>query len=82
MQAIGSGAGRDHPKGWVRRERSPEARRLVHCHLTRAGARLLAVLDDAMDEADDRAMNGVSRAEQRRLVGILDRVRAQLKREL
>lgn len=64
--------------GWVRRERCAEDRRQVLCHLTPKGARLLAKLDSAIDRADESALRGLERSEQRRLIQLLDAVRAGL----
>ncbi len=65
-------------RGWVRRERCPEDRRQVLCHLTPKGSRLLAKLDSPMNRADESALRGLKRAEQRRLILLLDAVRAGL----
>ncbi len=65
-------------RGWVRRERCPEDRRQVICHLTRKGSRLLAKLDSPMNRADESALQGLKRSEQRQLIELLDAVRAGL----
>ncbi|NIR44569.1 MAG: MarR family transcriptional regulator [Gemmatimonadetes bacterium] len=65
-------------RGWVRRERCPEDRRQVLCYITTAGAELLGRLDGPMDEADEAALQGLSRSEQGQLIELLDRVRAGL----
>ncbi len=65
-------------RGWVRRERHPEDRRQVICHLTRKGSRLLAKLDAPMIRADESAVQGLKRSEQRQLIKLLDAVRAGL----
>lgn len=62
-------------KGWVWRERSPEDRRVVICHLAPAGGKLLARLDAPMDEADERALKPLTVTELKRLIDMLDRVR-------
>lgn len=64
--------------GWVRRERCPEDRRQVLCHLTAKGSRLLAKLDSPMDRADESALQGLKRSDQRQLITLLDAVRAGL----
>ncbi len=65
-------------RGWVRRERCPEDRRQVLCHLTPKGSRLLAKLDSPMNRADESALQGLKRSEQRQLIALLDAVRAGL----
>ncbi len=65
-------------RGWVRRERCPEDRRRVLCHLTPKGSRLLAKLDSPMNRADESALQGLKRSEQRQLIALLDAVRAGL----
>jgi len=62
-------------KGWVSRQRCPDDRRQVLCYLTEAGRQLIAGLDGAVDAADEAAMQGLTQAEQRRLIDLLDRVR-------
>ncbi len=61
-------------KDRVHRERCPEDRRLVRCHITRQGLELLSTLDDPIGAIDDEAMGMLSHAEQRRLVDLLERV--------
>ncbi len=67
-------------KGLVRRERSEEDRRLVVCSITRRGLDLLAELDDPIVRLDEEALAGLSRADQRTLVGLLDRIRERARR--
>jgi len=62
-------------KGLVRRERSVEDRRQVFCHLTEAGAELLAALDGPVDELDDLLMRGLDDGEVQTLIAMLDRLR-------
>lgn len=63
-------------RGWVRRERSAGDRRQVLCYLSDEGQRLLSELDECMNRADQEALSGLSEAEQRELVRLLDQVRA------
>lgn len=65
-------------RGWVRRERCPDDRRQVLCHLTAKGSRLLAKLDSPIRHADESAVQGLTRSEQRQLIKLLDAVRAGL----
>jgi DNA-binding MarR family transcriptional regulator len=64
---------------WVRRERSADDRREVRCYVTPDGVRLLARIDKVVDEADNAAVRGLSRAEGRELIRLLDKVRAGLR---
>ncbi len=63
-------------KGLVERERSNDDRRLVVCRITKAGLALLADLDDPMDALDDASFSGLSKADLKSLIRLLDRVRA------
>jgi DNA-binding MarR family transcriptional regulator len=63
-------------KGYVRRERSGEDRRLVHARVTPAALELLAALDADVDAADEAAMTALSPAQVRQLVRLLHRVRS------
>lgn len=65
-------------RGWVMRQRSPEDRRQVLCKLTARGGQLLATLDDPMNTADEAAMDGLTGAQQRELIGLLELVRRGL----
>ncbi len=65
-------------RGWVRRERSVEDRREVRCFISSEGGRLLARLDEVANRADDAAVLGLSKAEGRELIRLLDKVRASL----
>jgi DNA-binding MarR family transcriptional regulator len=60
---------------WVKRERSADDRREVRCYLTPRGGRLLERLEEVADEADNAAVRGLTRAEGRELVRLLDKVR-------
>lgn len=62
-------------KGLVSRERCADDRRQVLCSITPAGMRLLAALDAPIDAADEALLGGLSDAEVRRLIGLLDRLR-------
>ncbi len=63
-------------KNWIRRVRSTDDRREVRCHLTRGGKRLVDSLDTVVDTVDARAIGTLSKAEQRRLIELLDKVQA------
>lgn len=63
-------------KRLVRRERCLHDRRQVFCHITDEGLALLATLDAPVDEADDAAMSGLTRAETKTLIALLDKIRA------
>jgi MarR family transcriptional regulator, organic hydroperoxide resistance regulator len=62
--------------GWVTRERSPTDRREVHCRISPVGLSLLDRLDATVDEADRRAMGSLDDSRLRRLIALLDEVRA------
>jgi len=63
----------------VLRERGEEDRRQVLCRIAPAGLKLLAGMDEAVDGSDAGAMAGLSAAEQKQLIRLMDRVRAGLK---
>ncbi len=63
-------------KDWIRRVRSTEDRREVRCHLTREGNRLVDSLDAVVDKVDAHGIGALSKAEQHRLIELLDKVRA------
>lgn len=65
-------------RGWVQRERSADDRREVRCYVTPEGVRLLARIDKVADEADAAAVRGLSKAEGRELIHLLDKVRSGL----
>jgi DNA-binding MarR family transcriptional regulator len=62
-------------KGLVRRERSSEDRRMVHCWIAGQGLELLAALDPGVDELDEEIAGALGAAEIDRLVEMLERVR-------
>jgi DNA-binding MarR family transcriptional regulator len=64
-------------KRLVRRERCPEDRRQVLCSITRDGLELLAELDQPIRKIGLRGMEPLTIAEQRALITMLERVRAQ-----
>ena len=64
-------------KRLVRRERCPEDRRQVLCWITKDGVDLLANLDKPISAAGVHGMKPLSVAEQRSLIEMLERVRAQ-----
>ena len=61
-------------KDFVRRERCPEDRRLVRCHITRPGLQLLGKLDTAVDAIDASRLEMLSPQEQHQLVHLLERI--------
>jgi DNA-binding MarR family transcriptional regulator len=63
-------------EGWVTRERCPTDRREVHCRITAVGLGLLGRLDGTIDEADRRALGSLEEAKLRRLIALLDEIRA------
>ena len=63
-------------KALVRRQRPAEDRRQVMCRITPSGLRLLAGLDVRLQRADESALGMLSRRELRRLIALLDRIRA------
>ena len=63
-------------KALVRRQRRAEDRRQVMCRITPAGLRLLTGLDAGLQQADESALGMLSRRELRRLIALLDRIRA------
>lgn len=62
-------------KHLVRRERSPDDRRLVHAWITRAGLDLLLELDTAVDEADEAAVAALDSTQVQALSSLLEAVR-------
>ncbi len=63
-------------KGWVRRERCPKDRRQHLCWITTQGLDLLAELDEPVRKSSQECLKGLSLAQQRELVRLLDAVRA------
>lgn len=68
-------------KGLVSRERCREDRRQVLCTITPRGSRLLEKLDEPVAEANESVLEMLSETEVRRLVSIMDRIRAGLEVE-
>ena len=66
-------------KGFVRRERCPTDRRLVHCWISEGGTDLLEELNPRMSAAADEAVASLPGGEQRRLIRSLERIRDGLK---
>jgi DNA-binding MarR family transcriptional regulator len=64
-------------KGLVRRVRSEEDRRQVWCRITPAGERLLARLEDPVEEFDRAAVRGLSPADQDQLSALLDQLQGE-----
>ncbi|MEZ4588168.1 MAG: MarR family transcriptional regulator [Gemmatimonadales bacterium] len=69
-------------KRLVSRERCPTDRRQVTCRITEKGLALLTRLDPVVDEADDTLMASLTVKERGQLVKLLDRVRADVGRNL
>ena len=63
-------------KDWISRVRSADDRREVRCYLTRDGKQLVDSLDAVVDKVDAQAIGALSKVEQRRLIELLDKVRA------
>jgi DNA-binding MarR family transcriptional regulator len=63
-------------KRLVRRERCLHDRRQVLCYITEEGLALLAELDQPVDAADEAVMSGLTKAESKTLITLLDKVRA------
>ena len=63
-------------KGLVRRQRSAEDRREIRCWIEPAGLRLLAVLEDAMQDGARRFMGPLAAAELATFVTFLDTLRS------
>lgn len=61
--------------GYLRRERLPSDRRLVLCHITEAGRRVLAEIDPLADAADEQAVSALSEDELETFLALLDAVR-------
>lgn len=64
-------------KGLVARKRRPDDRRVVRCVITGTGQRLLKKLDDEVNAADDAALAMLDPGEQRTLIELLERIRAE-----
>ena len=65
-------------KELIRRQRSSTDRRLVECSITPQGLALIAGLDDAVDRADESAVQGLTVSEQQDLVRLLAAIRRHL----
>lgn len=63
-------------KGLVRRERCKHDRRQVLCHITPDGLALLASLDQPIEDADESALAGLTKAETKTLIALLDKIRS------
>lgn len=63
-------------QGFVSRERCREDRRQVLCRITPAGMELLCAMDPDVEELEASALEVLEPAEQKALIGLLDRVRA------
>jgi DNA-binding MarR family transcriptional regulator len=62
-------------KGLVVREMRPNDRRYVHCRITEKGLSLLELLDEPVEEANRVAFHGLTKAELRQLVALLEKTR-------
>jgi DNA-binding MarR family transcriptional regulator len=67
--------------GYLRRVRSTPDRRLVMCYLTPKGLALLKRLDPLIGATHEFGVTGLSNAEQRTLIELLDRARKSMRRE-
>ncbi|HXW96432.1 MAG TPA: MarR family transcriptional regulator [Gemmatimonadales bacterium] len=65
-------------KKLVHRERCPTDRRQVTCRITEPGLGLLARLDAVVDRTNRHLLGGLTTAEQRQLIQLLDQVREGL----
>ena len=65
-------------KALVRRERCPRDRRQVLCWITAPGSALLADLDQPISRSDDSTLYMLSDIEKKRLIRLLDGIRAGL----
>ncbi len=61
-------------KGWVRRRRCTEDRRVVHNHITPTALRLLAELDGPIERADKEAVAALTPSQQAQLAELLRRL--------
>jgi DNA-binding MarR family transcriptional regulator len=68
-------------KGWVRRERQRDDRRLVLCRIDASGLALLARLDAPVQEADAGLLEMLAEEERRQLILLLDRIREGLAKQ-
>jgi DNA-binding MarR family transcriptional regulator len=68
-------------KGWVRRERQRDDRRLVLCRIDASGLALLASLDAPVQEADTGLLEMLAEQERRQLILLLDRIREGLAKQ-
>jgi DNA-binding MarR family transcriptional regulator len=64
-------------KQLVIRERCAEDRRVVYCAITEEGRRMLARLDDRVQQADRAALGALTDEDLRKLITLLDAVRAK-----
>lgn len=63
-------------RGLVERERSADDRRSVRCSITDEGLELLAILDEPAATADAEALGMLKNGQVRKLVELLDKIRA------
>jgi DNA-binding MarR family transcriptional regulator len=61
--------------GWVRRARGTDDRRLVRCVITASGLALLEKMDPEVESVDAESVSGLTVAEQKQLIALLDRLR-------
>lgn len=67
-------------KGWVTRERCTEDRRRVWCRISEPGLSLLESLDRPIDDLDKAIGRALDDSELETLLGLLDRIRAEVGR--
>lgn len=64
----------------VQRDRDGEDRRVIHCRLTRAGARVADKLDEAMTHAMELFLSMLDASERHQLVRILENLAQRMER--
>jgi DNA-binding MarR family transcriptional regulator len=63
-------------RGWIRRERPPEDRRVVHVVLTEAGTELLERLSEPLRECHEKQLGHLSKADLKSLSALLRSARS------
>ena len=64
-------------RGYVRRTRSEEDRRVVHAETTKKGLKVLSELDSVIDELDRSLLSHMTKKELRELSRLLEKARAR-----